>query len=857
MLRNMHGKVGLVGDHSILESEMKDARSACLCLRVLGTFEVVLDGTAIPEEAWPRRKTRDLLKVLLTAPGDVFTVDQLIDALLPDADVSRARSNIQARVSELRHTLEPNLKKGSDSQYIRHTGEGYAFNTDSDSWLDVVEFSRKILDAHRLADKSRWAEAVEAFDQALSLYRGEFLAEDRYEEWAAVTRLDLRSRCLDAQSRLAECYAKLDRLRQAISCCEKVLGIESHRESTIRQLMEYQAAMGERTKALITFETGAEQLKERLDVEPSSDLRELRDRIARQPAKRSSASFDTRRVAVIPFVSIGTDPTNQLLADGMTEELIYTLSNVAGLEVIAQTTALKYKDNKKSAAEIGNELQVGSVLEGSVQQAGKSARIVVQLIKVAQETHLWAEQYDRNVDDVLRVQADIARSTAEALKVRLLSKEERVITREAGLDSRARIAYMKGRLFLGRRTRQACEKAVQYFEEAISIKPNHARALTGLADAYCLMVGVLSADVGYGKAEEYVGRALAVDASCAEAHATMGLIAWNHYGDMQEAEREFTRAIDLNPNYAQAHEWYAGLLMHTGRLAEACERSEIALSLDPLSGPLVLVYAESLHQAGRLDEAVEQYQKALEINAELEGAWWGLWYSLAAAWDWDRAEAVTRETVKKHPENPFAYVNLATCVKCRGRLEEGLVEISKALALAGNPPRTSILFHVGLIHHFARQYDKAIKFFRQVLERDPSWNSAHNMIAKCCIEQECYEEALEELDASEHVFGGADPFWNAHVHMDRGIIYARSGETEKAESELAVLMSSSGRQNRRIAISGILNALGRVDEAMDWLEAAATAREPHVAALLNIPTFDQLRSHPRFQALLKRIGLVD
>jgi len=371
------------------------------------------------------------------------------------------------------------------------------------------------------------------------------------------------------------------------------------------------------------------------------------------------------------------------------------------------------------------------------------------------------------------------------------------------------------------------------------------------------MVGFISASEGYEKAKAYTQQALALDPSCAEAHATLGYIIWLSKGDVHEAESEFLRAIEFNLNYAQAHEWYAGLLIHTGRVKEACQQSENALSLDPLSAPLILTYAESLHAAGRLGEAVDQYRKALDINPELESAWWGLWYSLAAAWDWDRAEDVTRKTIEQHPENPFAYVNLATCVMCRGRLKEGLVEIRKALALAGNPKRTSILSHAGHCHYFAREYDKATKFYRQVLKINPSLNSAHNMIAKCYIQQERYEEALEELDAAERVFGGADPFWNAHVHMDRGIIYARRSELEKAENELAALMRSSGRQNRRIAISGILCALGRIDEAVDWLESAATAREPHVAALRKVPTLDQLRSHPRFQALLKRIGLAD
>jgi tetratricopeptide (TPR) repeat protein len=334
-------------------------------------------------------------------------------------------------------------------------------------------------------------------------------------------------------------------------------------------------------------------------------------------------------------------------------------------------------------------------------------------------------------------------------------------------------------------------------------------------------------------------------------------ILWLGEGDIPRAEREFLQAIDLNPNCAQAHEWYADLLVHTGRVQEACRQSEDALALDPLSSPLVQIYAQSLHAAGRLDEAVVQYRKALEMNPELEGAWWGLWYSLAAAWDWDRAEALTREIIKEHPGNPFAYVNLATCVMCRGRLEEGLVEIRKALQLAGDPKRASIVVHVGHCHYFARKFDEAIEHYRWVLEGNPTWNYVHNMIAKCYILQMRYDEALDELEASERVFGGADPFWNTHVHMDRGKIYARRGETDKARRELEILMRSSGRLNRHIAIAGVLSALGEVDEAMDWLDAAATAREPHVAALRKSPELDPLRSHPRYQALLKRIGLAD
>jgi len=186
-----------------------------------------------------------------------------------------------------------------------------------------------------------------------------------------------------------------------------------------------------------------------------------------------------------------------------------------------------------------------------------------------------------------------------------------------------------------------------------------------------------------------------------------------------------------------------------------------------------------------------------------------------------------------------------------------LAELDKALALAGDPTPPSIRVFAGYCHYFGREYDQAIDDFNGILAQNPSWNWVHNMTAKCYIQQERYGEALEELDKAERMFGGADPFWNAHVHMDRGKIYAAQGETQKAETELEFLMNSTGRQNRRIATAGVLFALGRTDEALDWLEAAATAREPHIVTLRKAPDLESVKPNPRFQALLKRIGLAD
>ena len=837
---------------------MPGSSSADLRIQVLGAFNVELDGVAIPESRWPRQKTKALLKVLLTRPGQAFSVDQLIDALLPNADVERAGSNIKARVSELRRVLEPGLSRGQDSQYIVNVGEGYAFKTGTSScWLDAEVFKEQISSTSLAFAQGCWVNAAEKFENAVALYRGEFLPEDQYAEWSQASRDQLQEIYLEASGRLATCYVELGRHRQAIHCCQQVLAIAPHRESVVLQLMGCHAETGERSKALEAYDTGVRELRERLDVEPSSELRALRDRIARQTTRSELNTCDPRRIAVVPFVSVSHDPSNEFLADGMTEELIYTLSKVAGLEVIAQTTVLKYKGTRKGVAEIGRELQAGSLLEGSIQQVQDKARILVQLINVENEAHIWAEQYDRDMQDILGVQGDIARQVADALKIQLLAKEDTSLRKDEAVSRDAHNAYMKGRLFLAKDTRDACQKAIDYFEQALAIMPDYARALAGLADAHLSMVGLISAAEAYGKAKPYTQQALTLDPLCAEAHATLGRIAWLGDGDVHGAEDAFLRSIELNPNYAHAHELYAYFLQRTGRAKEACRRSEIVLSLDPLSANLILNYAASLHAASRYVEAVDQYQKALELNPTLEAAWWGLWYSLALQWDWDQAEAVTRRCVARHPDNPFAHVNLSQCVVCTGRLEEALVEMRKALAVAADPPPVSVLVQAGYSHYFGRRYDKAIGYLQQALRVIPSANHAHNTIAKCYIQQGRYDEALEELDAAERMFGGTDSTWNTQVHMDRGKIYAVRGETEKAEMELAALMGSHGKRNRRFSISLLLFALGRTEEAMDWLEAAATAHELFVIILRVLPDCDPMKSNPRFLALLKRIGLAD
>jgi TolB-like protein/Flp pilus assembly protein TadD len=835
---------------------MSTGENCILEIRTLGHLMVALDGVPIPETRWPRQKTKDLLKLLLTDPGHPFTFDQLADALLPDADAETAVHNIQARTSELRRVLEPELVKGRDSKFIVNVGEGYAFAPKCGYRLDTEEFGSGLDAAHKLAAAGQWAEAIERFEDALTVYRDDFLPEDRYADWAEHTRSLLRNAYLEALSSLASCYAELGRLRQAIAACERLLRLEPYRETAIRQLMTYQRDAGYWAQALDTFHEGERVMREYLDVEPSAETLCLRDEISQR--RLEEPRLDRRRIAVLPLQNYSPNAEDDYIADGMTEELIATIAKAGDLRVVARTSVMRFKNTKRPVAQIARDLSVGTILEGSVRKIGSQIRISAQLIDATTEDHLWAEHYDLDLAEVLEMQAEIARRASRALKLRLLPREDQALREAEEGHSEAHIAYLKGRHFLRRSTRESLDRAIRYFEEALRLDSDHARALTGLAEVWCAMVSYTSAEEGYTKARRYAERALALDDTLAEAYCSLASVTWGWERDFDEAERILRHAIALDPSCALGHARLALLLAVTDRIEDAIVASKQALSFDPLAASLVHLYAACLYRAARFHEAIEQAKKAIELDPELDDAWWELWYSLASTWDWDEAERVLREIVARFPRNPKSYVYLAMCVQCRGRLQEGVTLMEKARALPGATDELAVLFYCGNGYYFARQYAKAEQQYLKVLERIPAHEGARVLLAKCHVQRERFDEALQELNLAEHTYGISGEYWLSHIRMERGGIYALRGESEKAEEQLALLMDGATRQNRRLCVAILLHALGRVDEALDWAEASVEAREPHVNAIRKMPSIPRtMREHPRFQALLERVGLAD
>ena len=330
-----------------------------------------------------------------------------------------------------------------------------------------------------------------------------------------------------------------------------------------------------------------------------------------------SVSLDRKRIAVLPFLNISPDPNDAYFADGLTEELIARLSTISGLKVIARTSIMRFRGTTKSVGEIGKELRSGTVLEGSVRKAANRLRVTAQLIDATTEEHLWVQNYDRQLEDVFAIQTEVAQNVSDNLQTQLLSEERQHIEKKPTGDMGAYTFYLKGRYYWNERSRDALEKAIKYFEEAIKRDPGFALAYAGLADSYIVLVdhGHLPRSEGFPKAEEAARKALELDEKLAEAHTSLGNILscqWDWLG----AEEEFAKALRSNPNYATAHHWYSIHLGTLGRLDEGIRELKIAEELDPLS-PMIHAYAGLVYFAARkYDIALAELDKALELDPD-------------------------------------------------------------------------------------------------------------------------------------------------------------------------------------------------------------------------------------------------
>jgi TolB-like protein/DNA-binding winged helix-turn-helix (wHTH) protein/Tfp pilus assembly protein PilF len=456
-----------------------------------------------------------------------------------------------------------------------------------------------------------------------------------------------------------------------------------------------------------------------------------------------------RRVmlAVLPFDNLSGSSTEEYFADGMTEELITHLARIdpKQLGVIGRTSSMYFKGARATIAEIGRQLRVDYVLEGSVRRETGRVRVTAQLIRVSDQTHAWADSYDRELADVLAIQRAVAARVAESLSLTLLDRLPGKGPKPAAYE-----AYLQGRFHWNKRNPADLHRSLELFRRAIESEPTFALAYAGLADAYNMLgigeYGGIEPKIAAEDARRAAMRAIQLDDSLAEPHSSLGFVRFAYDWDWPGAESEFRRAIELNAGYPTAHHWYANFLGYMGRTAEAIEEIEVARRLDPLS---LIINADAgyiLHIARRHDEAIERFQSTLKLDPHFAVARWYL---------------------------GMAYEQV-------GRVEDAVGEFERAMTDSGN----TVASLVSIAYTVGRAGDE--RRAREILRQ------------------------LEARAAREYV----DPAAFAHIHV----------------------------------------ALGEHDRALDFLERAYAQRSDWLVEINVVPSFDRLRSNPRFTALLKKMG---
>ena len=421
-------------------------------------------------------------------------------------------------------------------------------------------------------------------------------------------------------------------------------------------------------------------------------------------------TIPAKSIAVLPFDNLSRDPDNAYFCEGVQDEILTRLAKVADLKVISRTSTQHFKSAPENLPDIAKQLGVAHILEGSVQKANDQVRVNVQLINAMSDAHLWADTYDRKLTDIFAVESEIAKAIAESLQAKLTRSEKTAIAKKPTENPEAYELYLKGRFFWNKRTGVDLRKAIDYFNQAIAKDPNYALAYVGLADSYLLLpnYGSTSSKEALPPARAATKKALELDDSLAEAHASLGLLATIEL-DLDRATSELARAVQLKPNYATAHHWFALSLMTLARFDPAIAEGRRAIELDPLSSI---------------------------INAD------DSWLYLCAR-RYHQAETQARKTLEMDPSFFLAHYYLGETLQLKGHLSEAIQEFQKAFDLNKDPYSLAML---GQAYARSGKKEEAQKILARLTEEEKSRYAAPYAMALIDLGLGNKERAIDELE---------------------------------------------------------------------------------------------------------------
>jgi eukaryotic-like serine/threonine-protein kinase len=456
-------------------------------------------------------------------------------------------------------------------------------------------------------------------------------------------------------------------------------------------------------------------------------------------------------IAVLPFVNVNADPDMEYLSDGVTESLINSLSQVPRLRMIARSSVFRYKGKDIDPQTVGRELGVRAILLGRVTQRGDNLSISAELVDARDNSRIWGEEYSRKLADILQVQEEISREISDKLRLKLTGEEQNLVAKHYTENVEAYRLYLKGRYYWNKRNEESLRRGVDYFQQAIDKDPHFALAYSGVADSYSVLgsvgVSAMPPKEAMVKTKLAAQKALQLDETLAEAHTSLADAKFKGDWDWSGAEREFKRALELKPNYAEAHEWYSQYLAAMGRFEESIAEGKRAQALDPVS--------------------------------------------------------------------------------------------------------PSISRNLGFVYYLARRYDQAIEEYQRALELDPNFFFAHWQLGRAYADKSMFEQAIAEsqkaVELSGHGPGAVGGL---------GYVYAasgRRGETQQVLDELKELAKQ--RYVSPYSVAAIYARLGDKDAAFEWLEKAYREGAYGILFLKSVPEWDGWRSEPRFQDVMRRVGL--
>jgi TolB-like protein/Tfp pilus assembly protein PilF len=439
----------------------------------------------------------------------------------------------------------------------------------------------------------------------------------------------------------------------------------------------------------------------------------------------SRPAASAQSIAVLPFENLSEDKNNAYFAEGVQDEILTRLAKVADLKVISRTSTQRFKSAPDNLRAIAQQLGVANILEGSVQKANDQVRVNVQLINAVTDAHLWADIYDRKLTDIFAVESEIAKTIADTLQAKLSGPERTAIAKTPTTNNEAYELYLRGRFFWNKRTGDDLKRALDYFNQAAAADPNYAAAYAGQADAG-LLIPIFSAGEPreyFPKAKAAARRAIELDETSAEGHTALAQLLCITDLDFAESEKEFVRALQLNPNYATAHHWFGNsLLTSVGRFDEAIKEGRRSIELDPLSLINNADFGSTFIVARRYDEAIDQLRRTIALDNSFSYAHWNLGQALYLKGD--LAAAITEYEKSRALDNdPDVLGLLGRAYAETGRKEQALKILKELNETAQHHyVRRSIfaLVHIGL-----GEKTKAIQYLEESFQNqqnvDLSW----------------------------------------------------------------------------------------------------------------------------------------